>query len=76
MASSECRYARGMGSMMDWETPEGMAVVRLKSAYVRRWGRLDGRGERMILAALERLKRDETTIEMELRRIGGGFRLY
>ena len=52
-------------------------AATLKRAWVKRYGAFDLRGNKYVLRALERIRKEETTLGMELRKLERhGFRLW
>jgi len=50
---------------------------RLKRAFMGRFGRFDASGVRYVKAALKRIEKEVTTMDMEIRKLERhGFRLY
>ena len=50
---------------------------RLKRAFMRRFGRFDAGGVRYVQAALKRIDKEVTTMDMEVRKLERhGFRLW
>lgn len=67
-----------MVNSAEW-LPDGIndpVVCALRRAYVERFGRFDRRGEHWVRGAIKRIERQETTVEMECRKVRNHPRLW